>query len=239
MKTNYHIKKEDFVVILTGAGISAESGIKTFRDSDGLWENHPVEKVATPEGFRADPKLVWQFYKERYNQLSEVEPNPGHYALAELEDYLQGNFSLITQNVDDLHRRAGSKKILEMHGQLNSCFCTRCKKHYSVKDIDLNIDVPSCIACGADLRPDIVWFGEMPYFMDEIDEALRKATYFMTIGTSGQVYPAAQFLLFARSYGVKTLGVNLTEPENRSFIEEFHLGKSGEVLPKLVKLFIN
>ncbi|MDD2649966.1 MAG: NAD-dependent protein deacylase, partial [Candidatus Cloacimonetes bacterium] len=159
MKTNYSLNKDDFVVVLTGAGISAESGIKTFRDSDGLWENHPVEEVATPQGYRANPKLVWEFYKQRYNQLSEVEPNPGHFALAKLEEFLGERFCLITQNVDDLHRRAGTKNLLEMHGQLTSCFCTKCNEHFAVKDIDLDKDIPPCLSCDGLLRPDIVWFG--------------------------------------------------------------------------------
>ncbi len=238
METRYHFSKEDYVVILTGAGISAESGIKTFRDNDGLWENHPVDEVATPEGFITNPKLVWRFYKQRYFQLSETNPNPGHYALVKLEEHLQDNFCLITQNVDGLHRRAGNKRVFEMHGQLEKAFCINCHAHYDLADIDLKFDIPKCNRCKSYLRPDIVWFGEEPYFLPEIDQALRKASFFITIGTSGVVYPAAQFLMFARSYGVQTIGINLAEPDNRSFIKEFHQGKSGEILPALVDMWI-
>ncbi|HPM02165.1 MAG TPA: NAD-dependent deacylase [Candidatus Cloacimonadota bacterium] len=237
MNTQFHFSKSDFIVVLTGAGISAESGIRTFRDNNGLWENHPVDEVATPEGFITNPKLVWRFYKQRFFQLSEVSPNPGHYALVKLEEYMGDNFCLITQNVDGLHRSAGSKKIYEMHGQLEKAYCINCHSHYSLSEINLAPEIPKCLKCNAYLRPDIVWFGEEPYYLPQIDQALRQATHFITIGTSGIVYPAAQFLMYARSYGVQTIGINLAEPDNRAFIKEFHQGKSGELLPLLVDLW--
>lgn len=239
MESKHKFSKDDFIVVLTGAGISAESGIKTFRDNDGLWENHRVEDVATHEAFVKNPVLVWNFYKERYESLAEVKPNAGHYALVELEEYLGDNFVLITQNIDGLHRQAGTKHIYEMHGKLEECFCINCNTSYLMKDIDLKQDIPRCKKCSSYLRPNIVWFGEMPYFLPEIDQSLRKATYFITIGTSGVVYPAAQFLMNAKMYGVYTIGINLAEPDNRAFIKEFHQGKSGEILPELVKNWIS
>ena len=229
------IKETDFIVILTGAGISAESGIKTFRDSDGLWENHRVEDVATPEAFRRNPVLVWDFYKQRYYQALEVNPNPGHFALVELENRLGDSFLLITQNVDGLHSRAGSKRVIEMHGTLNTCFCIKCNSKYAMSEVDLESAIPPCLACGKPLRPDIVWFGETPYELDEIYAALSKVTIFITIGTSGNVYPAAYFIAQAQQSGAKTIGVNLDKPENSSFIDYFVQGKAGEVLPDLVK----
>ncbi len=238
MSDQIRFSKDDYVVVLTGAGISAESGIKTFRDNDGLWENHPVDDVATPEAFIRNPKLVWRFYKQRYFQLSEVNPNPGHEALVKLESYLADHFCLITQNVDGLHRRAGSKNVIEMHGQLESAFCINCHSKFQLKEINLNFEIPKCKKCNHSLRPDIVWFGEEPYFLPEIDQALRNADYFISIGTSGVVYPAAQFLMFARSYGVHTIGINLDEPDNRAFIKDFYKGKSGEILPQLIDQWI-
>ncbi|MCL2063917.1 MAG: NAD-dependent deacylase [Candidatus Cloacimonetes bacterium] len=232
------INQRDFLMILTGAGISAESGIKTFRDSDGLWENHRVEDVATPEGFKQNPKLVWKFYKERYFQSLEVNPNLGHEALVELENRFKDNFLLVTQNVDGLHTRAGSKRVIEMHGTLNTCFCTKCKKKYTMSEVDLEQEIPPCLACEKPLRPDIVWFGEMPYQMDEIYAALDKTTVFMTIGTSGNVYPAAYFIAQARQRGARTIGVNLAEPENSSYIDFFFQGKAGDILPKMVEEMI-
>lgn len=238
IKTKFKFNKNDKVIVLTGAGISAESGLKTFRDNDGLWENHNVEEVATPEAFKCDPELVWRFYKQRYFQLAEVSPNPGHLALKKLEDFLGTNFMLITQNVDGLHELAGNERVLEMHGSLRDCFCTKCGSNFKMKDVDLKPAVPLCKECGAALRPDIVWFGEIPYYMNEIDLILKQADYFLVIGTSGIVQPAASLAYLARMNGAKTIGVNLVPPENMMFIDEFHQGKSGEVLPELVDKWI-
>lgn len=182
------------IVILTGAGISAESGLKTFRDNNGLWENHRVEDVATPEAFVRDPELVHRFYNLRRLQLNEVEPNAAHKALAELEQAWEGDFLLVSQNVDDLHARAGSRKLLSMHGQLRSVWCTSCDARLKwLKELNQQDECPRCRVRG-DLRPDIVWFGEMPYSMEEIYEALHYCDYFVAIGTSGNVYPAAGFV---------------------------------------------
>ncbi|MDY6916159.1 MAG: NAD-dependent deacylase [Candidatus Cloacimonadota bacterium] len=239
MESKIKLKKENKMVVLTGAGISAESGIKTFRDNNGLWENHNVEEVATPQGFKKNPELVWCFYKARYNQLASVKPNAGHYALADLEKYLQENFTLITQNVDGLHLAAGSKNVLEMHGSLRKCFCNKCNSYFQMSKINLSDTIPKCEKCGGELRPDVVWFGEMPYYLDKIESKLRKADYFMVVGTSGVVYPAAQFLHLAKIFGVFSVGVNLVPPENVKLIDEFHQGKAGEILPQLVKLWTN
>ncbi len=238
MKTNIKLNKTDKLVVLSGAGISAESGLKTFRDNNGLWENHRVEEVATPEAFRSNPKMVWRFYKQRYFQLAEVHPNPGHFALKKLEDFLGKNFFIITQNVDGLHYLAGNKRVLEMHGSLRKCFCSKCFQKYEMKEVDLSPIIPICEKCKGNLRPDIVWFGEMPHFLNEIDEILKKADYFLIVGTSGVVYPAAQFLYIAKHYGAKTIGVNLTKPENVRLIDEFYQGKAGEILPELVEEWI-
>ncbi|HCX72643.1 MAG TPA: NAD-dependent protein deacylase [Candidatus Cloacimonas sp.] len=239
MQTKYKFNPENKLVVLTGAGISAESGLKTFRDNNGLWENHNVEEVATPQGFRQNPKMVWRFYKDRYNQLKNVKPNPGHYALVDLENYLQDNFTLITQNVDGLHLVAGNKNVLEMHGSLRKSLCSKCNTYYDMESIDLDVPIPRCERCGGNLRPDVVWFGEIPYFLDEIELKLRSADFFMVVGTSGVVYPAAQFLQLAKIFGTNTIGINLVAPENVRLLDEFHRGKAGEILPQLVKLWTN
>lgn len=225
-------------LVLTGAGISAESGIKTFRDSGGLWENHKVEDVASPKGFSANPELVWDFYKQRYQQSLTVEPNPAHYALADMEKLLGKHFNLITQNVDGLHQRAGNTRCWEMHGRLNSCLCTGCRSRFSMTDIDLNQSLPSCPKCGSLLRPDIVWFGEIPYYLYEIEELLKTCDVLIVVGTSGVVYPAAGFVITAKMFGARTIAVNLEHPDNRSFIDEFYQGKSGELLPGLINQLI-
>ena len=229
------LKATDYVLILTGAGISAESGLKTFRDSDGLWENHNVEDVATPQAFQRDPRLVWRFYKARYFQSLEVEPNPGHFALVELEKAIQDRFLLVTQNVDGLHSRAGSKRIYEMHGTFSNCFCIKCNTHFPMTEIDSSPEIPLCSACGGYLRPDIVWFGEVPYFLEEIYTALSKATVFISIGTSGAVYPAAHFIAVARQNNARTICVNLNQPDNSSYVDSYLEGKAGEILPSLVE----
>ncbi|MCB5252640.1 MAG: NAD-dependent deacylase [Candidatus Cloacimonadaceae bacterium] len=221
-------------LILTGAGISAESGIKTFRDSGGLWENHDVQQVASPQGFQEDPKLVWQFYKDRFNQSLAAEPNTAHYALKKLEDHLQDHFHLITQNVDGLHSRAGNERVIEMHGSLSNAFCSSCRASYRLADLDLSCDIPSCEKCGNSLRPDIVWFGEIPYSLYEIEQLLKECDVFMVIGTSGSVYPAAGFVMTAKLFGAHTVAVNLDRPDNLGFIDELHQGKCTQMLPALV-----
>jgi len=238
LNTKVHLKLDTKVVILTGAGISAESGLKTFRDNDGLWETHAVEDVATPEAFARNPQMVWRFYKQRYFQLSEVVPNPGHTALAQLEEQLEDRFTLITQNVDGLHSLVGNKRVFEMHGSLKSCFCSRCKAEFKMERVDLTPEIPLCPSCGGKLRPDIVWFGETPYQLEELFRAVYHSNVFVVVGTSGYVYPAAQFLEIAKQNGAYTVGVNLERPLNSEFMDEFHQGRSGDVLPELIKKWI-
>lgn len=230
-------KATDFLVVLTGAGISAESGVRTFRDHDGLWENHRIEDVATPEAFRRDPELVWRFYDQRRKQLKTVDPNPAHQALAQLEQKLgTERFLLITQNVDDLHERGGSQQVLHMHGELLKIRCTGCHQ-VSESDADIftetQTNLPYC-NCGSMLRPHIVWFGEMPFEISRIQEALTRCTHFMAIGTSGVVYPAAGFLQMAKAAGAKTFGMNLDPPDNVSLFDVFYQGKAGQCLPQWV-----
>lgn len=218
------------IVILTGAGISAESGIKTFRASDGLWEDHPVEEVATPEGFARNPSLVHRFYNERRKKAASVSPNPAHRALAQLEQNFAGEFLLVTQNVDDLHERAGSKNLIHMHGSLAKMLCARCQSRWEFSGESGPDD--QCPKCQHQTtRPDIVWFGEMPYEMERIYAALEKCDYFLSIGTSGNVYPAAGFAQIAARAGAHCLELNL-EPSNTA--TDFHdarYGKAGELVP--------
>ena len=222
------------IVILTGAGISAESGVPTFRGADGLWEGHRIEEVATPQAFAANPALVQEFYNLRRSFLKQVEPNPAHIALARLEQELVargGSLLIVTQNVDDLHERGGSQNVLHMHGQLLSARCTHCDhKERRVGDIDLNEACPSC-SVGV-IRPDIVWFGEMPFYMEEIETALSKCDLFVSIGTSGAVYPAAGFVQMAHVLSKQTLEINLERSEGSHFFDETRLGKAGELVPK-------
>jgi NAD-dependent deacetylase len=219
------------IVVLTGAGISAESGIKTFRDADGLWENEPVQLVATPEGFESDPKRVVKFYDERRNSLKSVEPNAAHHALVKLEEKFGDNFLLITQNVDDLHQRAGSKRIIPMHGELLKVRCLGTQEHI----IDCTENQPEkCLKCGAKMRPHIVWFGEVPFEMDRIQKALAECNLFAYIGTSGVVYPAAGFKQIAKLSGARVIGLNL-EDVSSYYTDEFIQGKATEIVPKWVK----
>ena len=222
------------IVILTGAGVSAESGLATFRGPDGLWEGHRVEDVCTPEAFRRDPALVHAFYDARRERLGTVTPNAAHESLARLDAEWPGDLLLVTQNVDDLHERAGSKRLIHMHGQLMSGWCTACKERFAWEGA--MGEGAKCPACGAEgkVRPDIVWFGEMPYEMERIDEALQRCDLFVSIGTSGAVYPAAGFVQTARYSGARTLEINL-EPSLGSFMfEESRTGRAGELVPQLV-----
>ena len=228
------------VVILTGAGISAESGIRTFRASDGLWEDHRIEDVATPFAWMRDPELVWGFYQGRRRQLLEVIPNPAHEALVKLEKFLGDDFLLITQNVDDLHSRAGSTKLIHMHGELQKLRCEQCGEVVvAMEDEHLMDGYVACTACGAErLRPHIVWFHEMPLHMRKIDRAVADCDVFIAIGTSGHVYPAAGLLGIAQACGAHCIGINLDPPENVALFDEFHQGKAGELLPNLVNHWV-
>lgn len=225
------------IVVLTGAGISAESGISTFRDQNGLWENHRIEDVATPEGFQRNPALVHQFYNLRRAQLKDpkLQPNAAHLALAELETRLfkaGGHFTLITQNVDNLHQRAGSRNLISMHGQLQSILCPRSRKTRHWEN-DLSVE-HLCDCCDPPqlLRPDIVWFGEVPYRLDDCYQALTEADLFIAIGTSGQVYPAAGFTRTAAGSGAHTVELNL-EQTGGSFDAGYY-GPATQVVPAFV-----
>lgn len=221
------------IVILTGAGVSAESGVATFRGPGGLWEGHRVEDVCTPQALAHDPVLVHRFYDERRAKLTAVAPNAAHHALARLDAAWPGELLLVTQNVDDLHERAGSKRLIHMHGELNSALCAECDARKPWTD-----SLPPhtrCATCGApSLRPDIVFFGEMPYRMDAIDAAISRADLFVSIGTSGAVYPAAGFVRTARYHGADTLELNLDRSEGSAWFGESRLGPAGTLVPEWV-----
>jgi NAD-dependent deacetylase len=221
------------IVVLTGAGISAESGVPTFRDAGGLWEGHRVEDVATPEAFERDPDTVQRFYDARRRAVASVAPNSAHTALARLEAELGDDLLLVTQNIDDLHERAGSVRVRHMHGEILRARCLACEARVEVRG-DL-IDAPPCPECGGRmLRPDVVWFGEMPYWLDDIDLALVACERFVAIGTSGAVHPAAGFVLTAAAFGAETLELNLAESEITPFFGESRLGLASELVPRWV-----
>lgn len=220
------------VVVLTGAGISAESGLATFRDSGGLWEGHDPDDVATPEAFATDPDLVQRFYDARRAQLDDVQPNAAHSSLATLGRYLGGDLTLITQNVDDLHERAGSTDVLHMHGRLRAARCTTCGGRHEWRG-DLG-QAPRCPTCDArTLRPDVVWFGEVPYHLGEIQHRLLRADVFCSIGTSGAVYPAAGFAGLARSCGARTVELNLER--TLGLYDESRTGPATRIVPEWVE----
>ncbi|GAA2041311.1 NAD-dependent protein deacylase [Agromyces tropicus] len=221
------------IVVLTGAGISAESGVPTFRDAGGLWEGHRVEDVATPEAFDADPETVQRFYDARRRAVASVATNPAHAGLAALEHELGDELLVVTQNVDDLHERAGSTRVLHMHGELRLARCLVCEVRSDAPG-DL-LPGPPCPACGErTLRPDVVWFGEMPYGLDDIDLALAGCEAFVAIGTSGAVHPAAGFVLTAEALGATTLELNLAESEITPFFAETRLGPASLLVPEWV-----
>ncbi|MEO1542804.1 MAG: NAD-dependent deacylase [Pseudomonadota bacterium] len=222
------------IVILTGAGLSAESGISTFRDADGVWAKYDYRDVATPEGFAANPDLVQSFYNARRTGLKTVEPNSAHSALAKLEEKHPANVTIVTQNVDDLHERAGSKNLIHMHGELRRALCTNCGSRTAWED-DLAADIicPNCKAAGG-MRPDVVWFGEIPYHMEKIEDALMQADLFISIGTSGNVYPAAGFVAAASQLGAHTVELNLEPSEGASLFAESIHGPASEVVPAYV-----
>jgi NAD-dependent deacetylase len=214
------------ILILTGAGISAESGIDTFRAAGGLWEQHRVEDVATPEGFARNPDLVLNFSDMRRAALATVEPNPAHAALARLEREFAGDLLLVTQNVDDLHERGGSAGVLHMHGELKSALCTSCETRSPW--LEAMLHRPPCPVCrAAALRPDVVWFGEMPYQMGRIYAGIETCDLFVSIGTSGAVYPAAGFVQEARAAGARTLELNLEPSEGSRWFHESRLGPAS------------
>ena len=225
------------VVVLTGAGISAESGVRTFRDGDGLWEEHRLEDVATPQAWDNDPVLVWRFYQARRRQLLEVAPNAAHKALATFAAKRE-HFTLITQNVDDLHERAGNTNTIHMHGRLKTLRCEQSgRSEVRMAESDLADDFLVCQCCATPqrLRPDIVWFGEMPMQMEDIYAAVEQSDLFIVVGSSGHVYPAAGLVNIAHQAGARTVLVNLEAPLNADAFDEVHLGKAGELLPVLLE----
>ncbi len=230
------------IVILTGAGISAESGVSTFRDPDGVWAKYDYRLVATPEGFAADPQRVHEFYNQRRRGLGAVHPNPAHFALAELEAGLAqrgGQVTLVTQNVDNLHARAGSRNILAMHGELAKSRCGACGDIAECEE-DLNMET-ECRRCGriGAMRPHVVWFGEIPFFMDEIADAMAGADLFVSIGTSGTVYPAAGLVAEARALGAPAIEINLEPSDNSRLFFDGRYGKASELVPAWVREILN
>ncbi len=226
------------IVILTGAGISAESGLRTFRAEDGLWEDHRIEDVCTPQAFARDPELVQRFYDMRRAATLAASPNAAHEALAKLQAEWAKKpgheLLIVTQNIDDLHERAGAKQVLHIHGEVRNAWCTQCDERHGW-DASLLGD-PPCPTCGAAaLRPDIVWFGEMPYRMEEIFAALARADLFVSIGTSGAVYPAAGFVRDAAAHGARTLELNLERSEGSAWFDETRLGPASGLVPQWVE----
>ena len=234
------VPRDARVFVLTGAGISAESGVRTFRDANGLWEEHRVEDVATPEGFERDPTLVWRFYSDRRRQVASVQPNAAHLALARLETFLGDNLFLCTQNVDPLHEQAGSAGAHHMHGSLLESRCDRCDRPPFHDEATYFDEVPKCFLCGGQLRPNVVWFGEMPFAMDRIFAAVEACDLFVTIGSSGAVYPAAGLVSHLRNVPSVRTGrfaravyVGLERPDNAHSFDECRLGKAGDLVPSL------
>ncbi len=229
------------LIVFSGAGLSAESGIKTFRDADGLWENYRIEDVATPEGFKRNPEAVHSFYNLRRRELKNVRPDQAHEAIARLQQDYRGKVVIITQNIDNLLERAGCTEVLHMHGELNRCRCIYCGEEMEwLEDTSTSLDCPICGQNGqwGSLRPAVVWFNELPLHQLRIEEELPGADIFLSIGTSGTVYPAAGLSGIARSYGADTICFNLEKPENFFDFDQFILGPAGETLPSWVDQFL-
>ncbi|MCY4358249.1 MAG: NAD-dependent deacylase [Gammaproteobacteria bacterium] len=234
------IESPESIVVLTGAGISAESGIPTFRDENGMWENHRIEDVAYPEGFRRNPELVHKFYNERRHKLlsGDIQPNPAHKALARFEQDFSGEFLLVTQNVDNLHEVAGSQNILHMHGNLLSMRCVETGRAFEINEDIGTGTICECCDSAGNLRPDVVWFYEMPYFMDQISEALKHCDLFIAIGTSGNVYPAADFYMTAKAQNATTVEINL-KSTNSNF-DTYITDRASSAVPMFFnKLLLN
>jgi NAD-dependent deacetylase len=232
------ITAKDKVFVLTGAGISAESGLPTFRGSTGLWAGHRIEDVCTSEALENNFWGVWKFYSERRVESAKAQPNPAHIALAELERQLGDRFFLCTQNVDDLHERAGSRRLVHMHGELSKAHCERNCGRPPVEDhaIYRSLDEVGHCPCGGRMRPHIVFFGEMPLEMERIEQEIAKATLMVVVGTSGSVYPAANFVHWARQAGARTVYVGPEPPLNASAFTHVVEGNAGEVLPGLFEV---
>jgi NAD-dependent deacetylase len=236
MSSSLEIGSDERVFVLTGAGISAESGLATFRDSDGLWAGHAIEDVCTPEAWERNPELVWKFYSARREAASLATPNAAHLALAKLEARLGDRFFLCTQNVDDLHEKAGSRRLVHMHGELFVSRCSgECGRPPIVDDaVYASLEEVGRCECGALLRPHIVWFGETPIEMEQISEKIARSTVMLVVGTSGSVYPAANFVRLARQAGARTIYVGPEPPLNASAFTQVVLGKAGAVLPEFL-----
>lgn len=231
-----HISPSDPIVILTGAGISKESGLATFRDPDGIWARYRIEDVATPQAFARDPDAVLGFYNTRRAQMNDagIEPNAAHRALGELETFWPGGVLLVTQNIDDLHARGGSRNLIHMHGELAKTRCNDCGHLIEgLGDLDRHMTCPNCQAVGT-LRPHVVWFGEMPLQMDDILAALADCGLFMSIGTSGNVYPAAGFVQEARAHGAATIELNLEKSLGANSFDEGRYGPATEIVTGFV-----
>ncbi|MBR9912516.1 MAG: NAD-dependent protein deacylase [Gammaproteobacteria bacterium] len=224
------------IVVLTGAGVSAESGINTFRAADGLWENHRVEDVATPEAFERNPQLVQRFYNERRAQLlNGIKPNPAHLALAEFERTWKGRFTLVTQNIDDLHERAGSRNLLHMHGELLKIRCRKSGRLFPCRQPVASDQACSCCGQMGNLRPHVVWFGEIPLYMEEIEQALSECDLFISIGTSGNVYPAAGFFQVAKGAGATAVELNLEPSARGSHFDRALYGPASQLVPRFLQ----
>lgn len=222
------------ILILTGAGLSAESGLATFRDKGGIWAKYDYREVATPQGFANNPALVHEFYNMRRRAHAEVKPNAAHVALARLEANHPGRVTIVTQNVDTLHEAAGTRNLIHMHGEIVKVFCRVCDVRQTwTGDLDITTSCPGCGASGA-MRPDIVWFGEMPYHMDRIAAALAEADLFISIGTSGNVYPAAGFVREAKARGARTVELNLEPSAGAGLFDEAVHGPATEIVPAYV-----
>ena len=228
-----HLLEAKTVSVLTGAGVSAESGVPTFRDPGGLWEKFRPEQLANFEAFMSDPDFVWSWYQHRREIMRDVKPNAGHVALAEMESIFE-KFNLITQNIDNLHKRAGSRNITELHGNIERNYCIKCRKQFN--DIDVAQKKVLKCECGGLIRPDVVWFGEMlPYdSLNFAEECARNSDVFFTIGTSAEVYPAALLPLIAKQFGSYVVEINTKPTVISSDVDEVLVGKSGEILKDLV-----
>jgi NAD-dependent deacetylase len=223
------------IVVLTGAGVSAESGVDTFRDPNGIWSKIDYHDVATPEGFERNPERVHDFYNQRRRGMASLQPNAAHFALARLEREFSGDFLLVTQNIDDLHERAGLQKLVHTHGELAKALCANCgSRHEWHEHLSTLVPCPSCHVAGF-MRPDVVWFGEFPYRMDEIYAALGACDLFISIGTSGNVYPAAGFVEEARSVGAHTVELNLEASECHDLFAEVIHSRATEIVPDFVE----
>lgn len=229
------LRAAEAVVVFTGAGVSAESGVPTFRGEDGIWKKFKPEELANFDAFMRNPELVWEWYRHRKQIIAAIQPNPGHYALVELERRYK-QFAVITQNIDNLHRRAGSKTVYELHGNIERNYCIACRAQFSNEEILRREGVPRCERCGGLIRPDVVWFGELLPMdqWEEAEKAARRSDVFFSVGTSAIVYPAASLPMIAKRSGAYLVEINPEPTPLTDSADEFLAGKSGEILPELV-----